>query len=116
MFLDEANQRLFVGCRSPAMLLVCDSSAGKLVASVPISRDTDDLFYDRANKLMYVSCGAGVIEVIWQTDADHYRKIETLKTASGARTSLFIPELKMFCLAVPHRGSQRAEIRIFKTQ
>jgi len=116
MFLDEANQRMFVGCRSPATLVIYDSTAGKLVASVPVSRDTDDLFYDRANKLIYVSCGAGVIEVIWQTDADHYRKIENLKTASGARTSLFIPELKMLCLAVPHRGSQRAEIRIFKTQ
>ena len=115
MFLDEANHRMFVGCRSPATLLVYDSSAGKLVASVPVSRDTDDLFYDPANKLIYVSCGTGVIEVIWQTDADHYRKIETLKTVSGARTSLFIPELKMLCLAVPHRGGQAAEIRIFKT-
>src|SRR5215831_6460576 len=39
MFLDEANQRMFVGCRSPATLVIYDSTAGKLVASVPVSRD-----------------------------------------------------------------------------
>ena len=116
MFLDEANQRMFVGCRRPAALLIYDSTTGKLAASVPISHDTDDLFYDRDNKLVYVSCGAGVIEVIKQMDANHYLRAETLKTASGARTSLFVPELKILCLAVPHRIGQAAEIRVFKTQ
>jgi hypothetical protein len=49
-------------------------------------------------------------------DADNYRKLKTIPTASGARTSVFIPEVNLFCLAVPHRGSQAAEIRVFKTQ
>ena len=116
MYLDETNHRMFVGCRNPNKLLVHDMSTGKLVASVPISGDTDDLFYDANNQLIYVSCGVGVIDVIKQTDADHYAKIQTLPTASGARTSYFVPELKMLCLAVPHRGSQIPEIRIYKTQ
>lgn len=119
MSLDEANHRMFVGCRTPGTVLVYDfasvSNVPKLVARLPISRDTDDLFYDAANKLLYVSCGAGVVEVIKQNDADHYTKIETMPTAPGARTSLFVPELKIFCLAVPHRGSQPAEIRIYQT-
>lgn len=115
LFLDEANHRLFTGCRHPATVLVYDSTAGRLVASVPISHDTDDLFYDRSQKLLYVSCGAGAIEVIRQIDADHYAKVKTLPTASGARTSLFVPELKIFCLAVPHRGSQAAEIWVYRT-
>jgi len=116
LYLDEANHRLFVGCRSPARLLVYDYAAGRQVASLPISRDTDDSFYDAANKFLYVSCGQGIIDVIHQTDAEHYNVAKTITTATGARTSLFLPELKILCLAVPHRGNQLAEIRVFKSK
>jgi DNA-binding beta-propeller fold protein YncE len=116
MSLDEANQRMFVGCRSPATVMVYDYSAGRQVASVAISNDTDDLFYDSDKKLVYVSCGSGVIEIIKQLGPDHYTKIRTVSTAAGARTSLFIPELKLFCLAVPHRGSKPAEVRVYRTE
>lgn len=116
LFLDEANHRLFVGCRSPAKVLVYDSTSDRLITSVGIASDTDDLFYDSANKLLYVSCGGGSVEVIKQNDADNYQKLNTIPTGSGARTSLFIPELKMFCLAVPHRWDQETEIRVYKTR
>jgi DNA-binding beta-propeller fold protein YncE len=115
LYLDEANHRLFAGCRSPARLLVYDYVAVRQVTALPISRDTDDLFFDTANKSLYVSCGQGTIDVIQQTDSDHYAEVKTITTANGARTSLFVPELKILCLAVPHRGSQLAEIRLFKT-
>lgn len=115
MFLDEADSRLFIGCRNPPRLLVYDASSGQIVANVPISQDTDDLFYDSARKLIYISCGEGDIDVVKQVDADHYMKVDKLPTAAGARTSLFVPELKIFCLAVPHRGSQEAEIRVYRT-
>src|SRR6266481_3970419 len=46
MALDEADHRLFIGCRSPAKLLVLDTETGKTVASVDIVGDPDDLFYD----------------------------------------------------------------------
>ena len=116
LILDEANHRLFSGCRNPARLLAYDYTTGKLVAGLPISRDTDDLFFDAANKSIYVSCGQGTINVIRQIDADHYTATKPMPTANGARTSLFVPELKILCLAVPHRGNQLAEIRVFKTQ
>jgi DNA-binding beta-propeller fold protein YncE len=118
LILDEPNHRLFAGCRSPAKLLVYDLSqpAGRLVTSLAISRDTDDLFYDAPNKLLYVSCGQGFIDVIKQSAADKYEKVKTIPTPVGARTSLLLPELKVFCLAVPHHGSQAAEIRVFHTR
>jgi hypothetical protein len=117
MILDDANHRLFVGCRSPVKVLVYDSSADdRLITSIAIPHDTDDLFYDARNKLLYVSCGEGSLEIIKQNDADNYQNLATIPTASGARTSLFIPKLKLLCLAVPHRGSQAPEIRVFKTQ
>jgi DNA-binding beta-propeller fold protein YncE len=118
LILDEATHRLFAGCRNPARVLVYDYAvpSGRLVTSVSISRDTDDLFFDAANKVLYISCGQGTIDVIRQTDADHYAAAESIPTASGARTSLFVPDLKILCLAVPRRGSQAAEIRVFKTK
>ena len=44
MSLDEAHHRLFLGCRSPAKLLVYDSDAGRLVTSVDIVGDTPEEF------------------------------------------------------------------------
>lgn len=118
MALDETNRRLFIGCRNPPTLVVYDVSApgGQVVANLPIGRDTDDLFYDGANKLVYVSCGEGMIEIIRQGAPDSYERLHTLATAPGARTSLFIPELKDLCLAVPRRGKEPAEIRVYKTR
>src|SRR5262249_14915999 len=45
MALDEANHRLFIGCRQPAMVLVLDANNGRQVGSFSIVGDTDDLFY-----------------------------------------------------------------------
>jgi DNA-binding beta-propeller fold protein YncE len=115
MWLDESHRRLFVGCRRPAKLLVLDSDSGATVASVDCVGDADDLFYDEAAKRIYVTGGDGAISVIDQVDADHYRPAGEVKTAAGARTSLFVPELHRLYVAVPHRGAQRAEVRVFET-
>jgi hypothetical protein len=113
MALDETDHRLFIGCRSPAKLLVLDTEAGKTVATVDIVGDTDDLFYDAANKRIYVSGGEGRITVISQTSADTYNVAGQVTTAPGARTSYFVPETRMLYVAVPHRGAQKAELRVF---
>lgn len=114
MALDEANHRLFIGCRKPDKVLVCDTVSGKQVASVTINGDTDDLFYDAARKRLYVSCGEGFVNIIEQRDANHYEQVAKITTASGARTSLFIPEQNRLYLAVPHRGSQQAAIYVYQ--
>jgi hypothetical protein len=36
-----------------------------------------------------------------------------MPTAPGARTSLFVPQLDRFYLAVPRRGDRAAEMRIY---
>jgi hypothetical protein len=42
---------------------------------------------------------------------DDAAAIDRIPTAPGARTALFVPELSRLYVAVPHRGSQAAEIR-----
>jgi DNA-binding beta-propeller fold protein YncE len=114
--LDEDRHRLFVGCRQPARMVVFDTTSGKPVANVDISGDTDDLFYDPVGKAVYVSSGAGSIDVIEQLDADHYQTRRRIPTAAGARNSAFSVALNVFALGVPRRGSEPAEIRVFQGQ
>jgi DNA-binding beta-propeller fold protein YncE len=116
MALDEAHQRLFVGCRKPAKLLVLDTKTGRLITSMEIDGDTDDLFYDSTRKYIYVICGAGFIDVIQQNDPDHYLSRGKIPTAPRARTGLFVPSFKKLFLAVPHREGQPAEIRVYDSQ
>jgi hypothetical protein len=85
MALDETDHRLFIGCRNPAKLLVLDMETGKTVSTLGIVGDTDDLFYDAANKRIYVSGGEGRVTVINQTSADIYSVAGQVTTAPGAR-------------------------------
>ena len=116
MALDEANHRLFVGCRIPSKVIVLDTESGKTVARVEISGDPDDVFYDRKRHRVYVICGAGKIDILDQTDANTYKALTKINTADGARSGLFVPERDALFIAVPHRGSQRAEIRRYRIE
>ena len=70
---------------------------------------------DRAkHKRLYLSCGEGFIDVVEQSSPDKFQRIAKVSTAPGARTSFFSPDLDRLYLAVPDRGSQKAEIRIFE--
>jgi DNA-binding beta-propeller fold protein YncE len=114
MALDEANQRLFVGCRKPARILVLNVASGEVVANLRACGDTDDLFYDSVNRKIYLSGGAGCVSVFDQADSNTYERLRIIATPSGARTSLFVTTSRTLYVAVPHRGSKNAEILIFK--
>src|SRR6266566_4411523 len=114
MALDEANHRLFIGCRMPSKLVVLDTESGNVVAKIDISGDPDDVFYDSKRHRLYAICGAGKIDIIEQTDANTYKALTKVDTANGARTGLFVPERDNLFVAVPHRGTQAAEIRCYE--
>jgi DNA-binding beta-propeller fold protein YncE len=116
MALDEANHRLFVGCRLPSRLVVLNTDSGDVVAKIEISGDSDDIFYDSKRHRIYAICGAGKIDVIEQIDANSYKPSTKIDTAPGARTGLFVPESDTLAVAVPHRGSQQAEIRCYQAE
>jgi DNA-binding beta-propeller fold protein YncE len=116
MALDEANHRMFVGCRRPAKVKVYDTTTGKDIGSSDIVGDTDDLFYDAPRKRLYVSGGEGFIDVLDASAPATLIRVARVKTAEGARTSLFVPEQGRLYVAVPHRGAQRAEIRTYETR
>jgi DNA-binding beta-propeller fold protein YncE len=116
MALDEANHRLFIGCRRPAKALVFDTTTGKEVASFDIVGDTDDLFWDAGRKRLYVSGGEGYVDVIQDQGGNQFSRVAHIATAAGARTSLFVADQNRLYLAVPHRGNQKPEIRVFEAR
>lgn len=115
MALDEKQHRLFVGCRQPARLLAFDTQTGKRIAATPMSGDVDDLFFDAATNRLLASCGEGFIDLFRFSAPFELVRTHRLPSAAGARTAFFSPTLGTFCLAVPHRGAQAAEIRLYVT-
>lgn len=113
MALDEAHQRLFIGCRMPARLLVFDTANGKIVASPEVVGDTDDLFYDAARGRIYIIGGQGFVDVLQQKDPDHYDRIARYPIPPGSRTGLYVPDWSRLFVAVPHRGEQASEILVY---
>jgi len=113
MGFDRARHRLFIGCAT-GKLIVLDTASGTAVASLDISTEPDGIYYDATRHQIYISCGAGSIDVVRQLDADHYEIATRIPTAPGAATSLFIQELNRFCLAVPQKDNQTAELRIYE--
>lgn len=113
MTLDEANHRLFVGCRNPAEVLVYDTESGRVSNRFSCVGDTDDLFYDDKTKRLYAAGGEGFITVC-QAEDNRYSQLTKISTAAGARTALFVPTLSRLYLAVPHRNSQAAGIWIYE--
>ena len=116
MALDEADHRLFVACRRPAKLLVYDTDSGKIVASAPVVGDCDDLFFDAVHHRIYATGGGGTVSVVTQEDKNHYRVTANLPTAPGARTSLFVPEWGRLYVAIPLRGHQSSEVRVYEAR
>ena len=115
MALDTARRRLFVLTRRPPRLAVLDTQTGRAVTTLEADGDADDLFYDARRRRLYGCFGAGSVVVYAQDDPDRYRVLDRIRTASGARTGLFSPELDRLFVAVPRRGSAAAEIRVFAT-
>jgi DNA-binding beta-propeller fold protein YncE len=111
MAIDEASSQVVTVFRSPTKLRAYSMQTGKIVNELQICGDSDDVFFDAKRKRLYVSCGAGFIDVIDASGA--YKRVARILTVSGARTSLFVPELDRFFLAVRASSGEAAAIWVF---
>jgi DNA-binding beta-propeller fold protein YncE len=116
MALDVAQKRLFVGARSPALLLTYDTDTGNLVTKVSIGGDTDDLFYDAQRKRLYVICGEGRIDVLRQDTPDRYSLEASINTAPRARTGLFVATDARLYVAAPAEGRSTARVLVYQAK
>jgi hypothetical protein len=113
MAIDENRQRVLVLFRNPARLEAFAISDGSLLAKADACGDADDLFVDATRQRVYVSCGEGFVDV-FEWHAGKYLRTEHIPTATGARTSLFVPELDRLFLAVRATWTEPAAIWVFR--
>jgi DNA-binding beta-propeller fold protein YncE len=119
--LDQDHHRLLVALRRPGALMILDSDSGKMITSMPTKEGIDDIYYDSARRRIYLSAGAvgsteGQIVVFKQVDADHYEAAGTISTGGASPTSLFVPELNRYYVAVQSHGAKAAEVQIYEVK
>jgi DNA-binding beta-propeller fold protein YncE len=113
MAIDRDRSRVLVAFRNPPELAVFAMADGKSIARAETCADIDDLFVDPNRKRVYMSCGAGAVDVFEATGTS-YRRLARIPTAAGARTSLFVPELDRLFVAVRAGPAGPAAIWVFK--
>jgi YVTN family beta-propeller protein len=113
MAIDRDAHRVLVVFRSAPTLMALSSQDGRIVAKVDTCGDADDVFVDPKRRRVYVSCGEGVIDVLEQRETE-YRRLARVPTVSGARTSLFVPELDRLFVAVRAKSNEPAAIWVFR--
>lgn len=114
---DEANKRLFVVCRDPGMLVVLDSSNGRTIASFPTGARADEVVFDPMHHHIYVTAGEGKIYPYEESDADHYKALEPVVSAPGAKTAALYPDCSRLYVAVsPGEGKTGAKVLAYSIQ
>jgi hypothetical protein len=112
MAIDDASSQVISVFRSPAKLRAYSMQTGKIVNELDICGDSDDVFFNAKRRQIYVSCGAGFIDVI---DASgKYERVAHIPTVPGARTSLFAPELNRFFLAVRASSGESPAVWVYR--
>jgi hypothetical protein len=113
MALDPAQSLLASVFRSPPALMLLDTATGVVRQRLPVCGDSDDVFFDPPRARIYASCGAGEVSVFHRDTA--WQALIPVHTASGARTSLFVPQLDR--LYVAERAGlvgSEAAIRVYR--
>ncbi|HEV2615248.1 MAG TPA: YncE family protein [Candidatus Acidoferrales bacterium] len=114
--IDQANHRLFVGCRS-GKIAVVDTSTGKELQGLTIGTGVDDLVFDPQSKLLFASCGGdGAVYIYRQKSADNYESLGHAASGAGARNSRYVAELHQYYVAVPAHSGAPAEVLIYQVR
>lgn len=96
--LDREHHRLFSGCANKMMVIV-DAEQGKVLATVPVGTGVDGAAFDPQLGLAAVPNGRdGTLTVVKEGPAGTFKVVQTLKTASGARTITSDPKTHQFYL------------------
>ncbi len=115
MAIDDTGAALAVVFRRPARLVLIDTGTGAVTASLDSCGDADDVFFDERRRRIYVSCGAGKVDVFQKGEAA-YRIAASIDTSSGARTSLFVPALDRLFVAARATSGSAASILVFRPE
>jgi YVTN family beta-propeller protein len=83
--IDLKTHRLFIGASNKLMLMM-DSTNGKIVGQVPIGPGVDSTWFDPQTGYAFSSCGDGTTTIAHEDSPDKLTVVQVLKTGQGART------------------------------
>jgi hypothetical protein len=115
MAIDTIQHHVFIGYRKPARMLVMNGRNNKAISSLDIVGDTDDLYYDNYSNTIYISGGDGSIN-LFKEEGSTYKQIANIPTSNGARTSLLIPQLRLFAVAARAAAGKSAALLVYQLQ
>jgi DNA-binding beta-propeller fold protein YncE len=96
--IDTKTHRLFIGAGNK-LLVMMDSTNGKVVAQVPTGAGTDSAWFDPGTSYAFVSSGDGTVTVAHEDSPTTLTVVQTLKTTAGARTMALDPATHRIYLA-----------------
>jgi YVTN family beta-propeller protein len=113
MAVDREARRIIVAFRDPPRLMAFGIADGHVITDVATCGDADDVFADAKRHRLYVSCGAGAVDVFERRGAG-YERIARVPTASGARTSFWSPDADRLFVAVRASAGRPAAVWVFQ--
>ena len=113
---DPKANLVYVGYGEGA-LAVIDTAGVTQTADIKLAGHPESFQLEQRGTRIFVNVpDAHHVAVIDQRNADTYTRRERLPTRDGARTAFFSDERDVLYLAVPKRGGQDAEIRVYQPQ
>ncbi len=91
MAIDLAHHRLFLGAENQMMVMM-DSTNGKVLATVPIGDGVDANAFDPETGLAFASCGDGTLTIAREETPGKLTVVQKLETATRARTMALDPK------------------------
>jgi DNA-binding beta-propeller fold protein YncE len=89
--IDLAHHRLFIGCSNNLMVMM-DSSSGKVLGSVPIGPGVDANAFDPGTGFAFASSGDGTLTVARVDGAGALAVVQTVPTPRRSRTMTLDPK------------------------
>ena len=111
MAIDVAHHRIFCGCGNKMMVML-DTTSGKVVGSVPIGDGVDANAFDPGTQLAFASCGEGATTIAHEDSPDKLTVVQVLKTEPRARTMALDPKTHRIYLAVGDGRIRRNSFKI----
>jgi YVTN family beta-propeller protein len=101
--MDQANRRLFIGCRSKVMA-VMNADTGQVITTLAIGDHVDATAFDASSRLIFNSNGEGTITVIHQDGPDKYSLVENVASLPKAKTMALDPKTHRLFLSTAEAG------------
>jgi YVTN family beta-propeller protein len=96
--IDVTTHRLFIGAHNNLMLMM-DSTNGKVIAQVPIGAGVDATWFDPGTGYVFSSCGDGTVTIAHEDSPATMTVVQTLMTERGSRTMALDPSTHRIYLA-----------------